>query len=317
MTDVLTLRYRPTDWKFVIGQDAIVRSLRSVLTKGSNKTFLLSGPSGVGKTTLARIAAGKIGCESGAIQEINAATFTGIDDMRHIIQSLQYRPLGSGQSRAIILDECHRLSAAAFASLLKSLEEPPAWVWWFLCTTDLGKVPTNIQTRCTRYDLKPVSKSGLRELLEGVVEEEKLSLGSNDEDHDAIVDLCAGEARGSPRTALVNLGACISAKSKDEARSLLQLVGESSKAVDLARALVGNPSWLTIREILEGLKEENPESVRHVVRAYMTNVILGSKKGPIENHLAVLEAFSRPFVATDGIGPLVLACGQLLFGDNR
>jgi DNA polymerase III subunit gamma/tau len=314
MTDILTLKYRPQTWKEVIGQDNVVRSFKSVLAQGNNRTFLLHGPSGIGKTTLARIAAKQIGCEDRDIYEENAANRTGIDDTRMIIDMVSFKPLGGGTARAVILDECHRLSAPAFAALLKPLEEPPEGMHWFLCTTDPAKVPNNIQTRCTKYALQAVAKAEMAAWLQWIAEEEQINLGQDDQEHDAIIDLCAREAQGSPRAALINLGAVLEAKSKKAAAELLRAAEESPGAIDLARALTKNSNWQMVMEIVKGLNEPNPESVRHVVRQYVTTILVNSTRQPDEKHLAILEAFSTPFNSSDGISPLVLACGRLFFG---
>lgn len=308
MNETYTAKYRPKDWKDVVGQAVVVRSLKAALTDGTNHTFLFSGPSGTGKTTLARIAAKHLGCQASDINEINAAHFTGVEDMRQLGETTKFKSL-SGRPRMIILDECHRLSAAAFASILKPLEEPPEGMWWVLCTTDPAKVPQTIQTRCIRYTLAAVGKDDLAEMLEGVADVEGLNLEA------AIIDLCVKQAQGSPRMALVNLATCAQAKNKDEAKKLLQTVIDSTVAIDLARALTSGAEWFIVVELLEGLKDENPESIRHVVRSYLTKVIMNPKTGKgVEKHLAVLEQFSRPFPSSDGISPLVLACGNLYFG---
>lgn len=306
MTETLHRKYRPTEFKAVIGQDTIVRSLQDVLAKKTNHTFMLSGPSGTGKTTLARIAAAKLGNRTPT--EIDAATFTGIDDMRQITSVLNYRPLHD-DNLVIIIDECQALSKNAWQSLLKSLEEPPAWVYWFLCTTDPAKVPANIQTRCTKYELKEVRVQDLEDLLFDIAKQEDLSCS------DDIISSCAREAQGSPRAALVNLGVCASVKNNIEALELLKSAAESREAVELVRALIERKPWPKIQTILEGLKDQNPESVRHVVRAYVTKVIMGSNGKGMTSSLAILEAFSKPFPTSDGISPLVLAVGSLLFGE--
>lgn len=303
----LITKYRPATFAEVIGQDGIIRSLKANLAKKSSHAFLFAGPSGCGKTTLARIVATELGCEGHDLQEIDAATFTGIDDMRAITQALQYRPLGEGKIKCILIDECHALSKAAWQSLLKSIEEPPAWVYWFFCTTDPARVPETIKSRCSKYELKEVPSATLTDWLLEIATEE----GSPPAE--AIIELCAREAKGSPRAALSNLAACQGAKSKDEAATLLKSVLESSEAVELARALVGNKPWFAIQEILRGLKDQNPENVRHVVRAYVTTILLSSPKQS-EQLFAILEAFGKPFPSGDGISPVLLACGSLLFG---
>src|SRR5665213_3208243 len=129
--------YRPKTFAEVIGQPAVIRSLKLALTKKSNHAFLLHGPSGCGKTTLARIAATVLGVTSPRqIKDFDAATNTGIDDVRAITGALAYRPIGVKPLMVMVVDECHALSAPAWKALLKILEEPPEHVWWFLCTTE-------------------------------------------------------------------------------------------------------------------------------------------------------------------------------------
>lgn len=313
MTGTLHTKYRPTKFSEVVGQDAVVRSLKGVLDKGLSRAFLFTGPSGTGKTTLARIVAAEAGCSPRDVKagEHDAATNTGIDAMRAIQEMLEYRPIGGGAS-ALIIDECHALSRAAWQSLLKALEEPPEWGWWFLCTTEATRVPASAVTRCVRYDLKPVGQSTLFDLLDRVASAEKLKLG---EDGDRVLTLCAREAAGSPRQALVNLSACASARSVAEARDLLRSAEERREAVELARALVRGAKWPEVQAILGDLADVSAESVRHVVRDYATKVVLGATSEKAAAHgMTILDAFAEPCSPHDGLSPIVLACGRVVLG---
>lgn len=302
--------YRPQTFDEVLGQDAAVKSFKTAIKNNTCRAFLFFGPSGVGKTTLARIGAKQMGSTERDIQEINAAKFTGVDDMRTLTNSIEYRPFGENAFKSIILDEAHQLSKASWNSILKYLEEPPPWVGWFLCTTELNKVPETIKTRCARYELKPVAKQLLFELISSTAKLEKYKLS------DGILELCAKEANGSPRQALVNLGVCSEARDRVEAAELLKSAAEGSRAFDLAKALLEGRGWPVIQRILTDLKDENPESVRQVVRDYITKVVLGTDRedraGPA---CEILDAFIGPFLSGDGISPVVLACAKVVLSE--
>jgi DNA polymerase III gamma/tau subunit len=304
----LHTKYRPESFQEVVGQDLVIAALQAVLKEKRSQTFLFHGPSGTGKTTLARLCALGLGCVPGqSIIEFDAATYTGIDDMREIVATNLMKPLGGG-NRAIIIDEAHRLSAAAWASMLKTLEEPQPWLYWFLCTTELGKVPANIKTRCTAFELRLVDQDTLFELLNGIVEKERLTI------EDGILDLCAREAGGSPRQAIVNLGMCLHAQGRQDAAALLKSAVDSSEVIDLCRALAKREPWLRVKPILSDLQSTNPESIKAVVCAYMSKVLLGAAN-PRDAGLAaeVLSAFiSTPFSPGSGFAPVLVACAKVL-----
>lgn len=303
MVDSLLTKYRPNTWDEVVGHDAVINSLPGALAKAH--AFLFIGPPGTGKTTLARIAAAQLKCAPMALEEVDAATRTGIDDVRPLAASLQYQPFDS-PVKVVICDECHQFSKSAWNSLLKIIEEPPPWVYWFFCTTEANKVPESIKTRCLRYELKPVPTGVLLNYLDDIAKAEKLKLAKG------VIDLCAKEAGGSPRQALANLGVCLEAADRAEAAELLASAAESEEAVALARALYSNAPWSDLTRIIAGMDSPNPESVRHVVRAYGTKIVLNTQKERVAGMaLEVLEAFSEPFPAGDGVAPLLLACGKL------
>lgn len=308
MTQVLHDKYRPKTFDEVVGHSTIVKSLRDVIKRRGSQTFLFCGPSGTGKTTLARISARATGCLDENVTEIDAASRTGVDDMRAVQEMLRYKPLGQGTKRAVILDECHSLSKNAWQSLLKITEKPPEHALWFFCTTEPSKVPDTIKTRATSYTLRDVSYDDLYKLYRRVFQEEKLDIASD------VADTIVKEAQGSPRQLLVNIELCRNARSRKEANELLYAASQSDAMLELCRFLVKGGSWIKAMGLLESLDGENPESVRIIVANYMAKVAKGAKTDKEACHvLAILDAFSEPFNQSDKLAPLITAIGRVLF----
>lgn len=307
MSDALHSKYRPRKLAEVVGQSAVVNSLSKVLAKGEQQAFLFSGPSGCGKTTLARIAARMLGCARKDIREVDAATYTGVDDMRAIKELLIYEPFGETTGRAIIVDECHSLSKNAWQSLLKSVEEPPAHVYWMFCTTEIGKVPQTIKTRCAAYTLRSVEYNSMVKLFDRVCEAEGLEW-END-----VAALIINEAGGSPRQLLVNMEVCREIDNKKEAAVVLQAAQGSKEVIDLCRFLMTGGSWQKAMAIVGKLDVSNPEGIRIMVTNYFAKVALGAKSEKQAVHaLNILTEFSQPFNPSDKHGPLLRAIGQVL-----
>lgn len=305
----LITKHRPKQFKDMIGQDAAVRSLARSLKAGDSRTFLLTGPSGVGKTTLARIAAGMVGAVGMDLYEVDAATHTGIDDMRTVMESMLTSPFG--KAKAAIIDEAHALSAQALKSLLKIFEEPPPYGYWFMCTTEPAKIPKTLQTRCHSVHLKEVSVDALCDFIRDIARLEKAKTSED------IITLCANAAEGSPRQALAYFGAARDAKSVTEARELMATAHEDPKAYDLAKLLF-NPAkgWRDCQALLREMKDLNGEGVRLVVQAYMVSCALSIPSGQkLQQALAVLEEFSQPCYSTEKIAPIVVRCARLYHGD--
>ena len=190
---VLARKYRPQDFTGLIGQDALVRTLKNAFATGRiAHAFMLTGVRGVGKTTTARIIARALNCigpdgtrkeptiqpcgvcdpciaiaESRHVdvQEMDAASRTGIDDIREIIEGVRYAP-ASARYKVYIIDEVHMLSKQAFNGLLKTLEEPPPHVKFIFATTEIRKVPVTVLSRCQRFDLRRIETDELVAHLE-------------------------------------------------------------------------------------------------------------------------------------------------------
>lgn len=305
----LHVKYRPTELDAIIGQNEVVRSLNKLLdAKQLPHSILLHGPSGVGKTTIARILAAEVQAQ---IMEIDAATNTGIDAMREIVEPLQYRGFGEKENKVVILDECQSLSKSAWQSLLKIVEEPPKHVYFLFCTTELDKVPKTIQTRSHSYGLRAVVSNVLEEYLDKVIHIEKFKLP------DGVVEVIAREAQGSVRQALTYLSACRSARSVNEAKSLMSAAGDGAEAIEFYRLLVsGRANWKQCMLVLGKLEGDlSYESLRIGVMNY-TGAVLANTKN--ENQaaplLAVLEAFQTPFNRSTERAAFLLALGTCVLG---
>jgi len=274
----LHVNHRPKTFAEVLGQDHVCRSLERVVKDRKAHAFIFTGPSGCGKTTLARIVANTVADNQATvanIEEFDAATNSGADAIRAVVSRTVFRAIGRSPIRAIIVDEAHRLSAAAWAVLLKPVEEPPSHVYWMFCTTEPSKIPKTIKTRCVSYDLKEVSEELIFGLLCKVVKDEKLEISED------ILEAIAEDCGGSPRQALVFLETCKFSESVQEAKQLMRSAGRSKEILDLCRLLVATQksSWTDAIKIIKNLEEQNTdaESARIVVVNYMASVLLNTK----------------------------------------
>ena len=309
--DDLHVKYRPTSLNEVIGQGEVVKSLSGVLKKRRTRAFVFTGPSGTGKTTLSRIIAKEVGATGPNLIEVDAATHTGVDDMRLLTDGLQYASINGG-ARMLIVDEAHALSKAAWQSLLKSVEEPPPGVFWSFCTTEASKIPNTILTRCAVYNLRPVGLDDLCELIQRVAEKEGIKISEE------LAMFIAESSDGSPRACLTNLSKCAGVKGPKEAAKLLASATREPEVIDLCRALAsGTTDWGKLMAILKPLSAMNPESIRIVVCSYFQQIALNAKsdKKAIPA-LEVLQAFGTPYPPhITGIYPVLLSLGELLFSE--
>ncbi len=258
---VLARKYRPTDFNTLIGQEALVRTLTNAIGSGRlAHAFMLTGVRGVGKTTTARIIARALNCigpdgQGGEtaepcgvcenctaiaedrhvdVMEMDAASRTGVDDIREIIEGVRYKPV-SARYKVYIIDEVHMLSKNAFNALLKTLEEPPEHVKFIFATTEIRKVPVTVLSRCQRFDLRRIDMDTLSAHFKGIVEKEGASVT------DGALALIARAADGSVRDGLSLLDQAIAHTQgevgEDAVRDMLGLA-DRARTFDLLDAVM-------------------------------------------------------------------------------
>lgn len=306
------LKYRPMKLKDVFGHKEVVSSLKALLKQEKlPHSFIFAGPSGTGKTTLARILSRKLSPNSPVETyiEIDAANNTGVDAMRGLLENINYAGLGSSGTKFIILDEAHELSKNAFDALLKPLEDTPEHVYFALCTTELQKIPKTIQTRCHTFSLQELQVDDIRDLLEYIHEQEGLRLPK-----EALV-VIAREAFGSMRQALVYLSQCRNCKTVEEVNILLASPENSTEVIELCKFIRdGRGSWMKAVSLLRGMRKMNPESIRIVVANYLTSCVLNAKsEKESARFLDKLQCFSKPIYSKQAFHDIVLNVADCVF----
>ena len=270
---VLARKYRPRTFPDLIGQDAMVRTLSNAFSSGRiAQGFMLTGVRGVGKTTTARLIARALNygdkpaidmpsygphCEAILesrhmdVIEMDAASNTGVDNMREIIDSVRYAPV-QARYKVYIIDEVHMLSKSAFNALLKTLEEPPPHVKFIFATTEINKVPVTILSRCQRFDLKRLDAALLASHYAGIAEKEGVAAEA-----DALA-MIARAAEGSVRDGLSLLDQAIAyGEGRVKAPDVATMLGlmDRSRIIDLFQAVMSGDARAAIEEIEQQYRE--------------------------------------------------------------
>lgn len=314
---ILALKYRPQEFKDLIGQEVMAQTITNAIKLGKTpNAYLLTGIRGVGKTTTARLIAKALNCEKNIdpkincsgekfcptcqeiinsnhidILEMDAASKTGIDDVRELIENSKYSPT-SAKFKIFIIDEVHMLSKQAFNGLLKTLEEPPPSLKFILATTEVRKIPVTILSRCQRFDLKRVSVEQLCEHLKKIADKEK---GKISED---AIKLIARTSEGSVRDSISLLDRALISQSINEnkqieepdVRKMLGLA-DKSKVITLFKEVLSgnekNASNILNELINDGLDAKNfLNDILEVLYLFSRRISLG----PIEKDMSVSEA---------------------------
>jgi len=313
---ILALKYRPQEFKDLIGQEVMAKTIiNAIKLDKTPNAYLLTGIRGVGKTTTARLIAKALNCEKNSnpkikcsgesfcatcreiinsnhidILEMDAASKTGIDDVRELIENSKYSPT-SAKFKIFIIDEVHMLSKQAFNGLLKTLEEPPQSLKFILTTTEIRKIPVTILSRCQRFDLKRVSVDELCLHLKKIAEKE------NGKISDDAIKIIARTSEGSVRDSISLLDRALISQSIDEnkviedkdVREMLGLA-DKSKVISLFKEVLSGNEKDALRYLSElissGLDAKNfLNDILEVLYLFSRRISLG----PIEKDLSISE----------------------------
>ena len=271
---VLARKYRPSNFSEVVGQEHILRALENSIKHNKlHQAYIFSGTRGVGKTTIARVFAKCLNCQNGEMPqlvpcdqcsacleikagrhieflEVDAASRTGVDDMRELLESVQYKP-ANARFKIYLIDEVHMLSKSSFNALLKTLEEPPPHVIFLMATTEVEKVPKTVLSRCLQLNLKVIPETKIYDHLESLLKLESIKY---DEES---VRLIANSAKGSIRDGLTLLDQAIAHGNglldAEEVKALLGTIDESYiiELVNQVALSDGDGAYLALNKITE------------------------------------------------------------------
>ena len=271
---VLARKYRPSTFSEVVGQEHILKALENSIKHNKlHQAYMFSGTRGVGKTTIARVFAKCLNCQKGDMPqaepcnecaacleikagrhieflEVDAASRTGVDDMRELLESVQYKP-ANARYKIYLIDEVHMLSKSSFNALLKTLEEPPPHVMFLMATTEVEKVPKTVLSRCLQLNLKIIPENQIRDHAQSLLDLEGIKY-----DNESLA-LIASSAQGSIRDGLTLLDQAIAhgngVLESDQVKALLGTIDQSYiiELVNHVAASDGDGAYLALNKITE------------------------------------------------------------------
>src|SRR4051794_28827952 len=317
MYQVIARKYRPQTFSELIGQEHVQKTLTNAIESGRlAHGYIFSGQRGTGKTTVARILARCLNCVQGPtpnpcgvcsscveisagssvdVIEIDAASNRGINEMREIRENVRYRP-ARDRYKVFIIDEAHQITKEAFNALLKTLEEPPEWVIFILCTTEANEIPNTIASRCQHFTFRSVDFAELMNRMRFIVAKEGI------EADEEVLSVIAQAGEGSVRDSLSaldqSIACCGRTLSVAEVRALLGMFGaESLRAVaEALQASDGN----RMLEIVEEL-ERGGQSLQHFCRElsrYWRNLLVAKITGKPTRLIAASDQEQKALLET-------------------
>lgn len=304
----LITKYRPQAFNEIVGHTDIMAALaRAIKPLSRPHSYLLTGGTGIGKTTIARIIAKKLKAE---VIEIDAASHSGIDAMRELVDLGNHSAMSGAGIRMFIIDEAHALSKQAWQAILKMLEEPPSHLYIALCTTELTKVPATIVGRCYHVALRGLKDRELEDLLLYVIECENWNV-----DSDVLVSVIQS-ADGSARNALSTLDAVRGCADRDEVQRIIRLQTASDDIVQLCRYLMsGKKAWAPVGKILAILDDAQIEEAAVPIGRYMAAVMKRAKtEEEAKRAWTILNALTFPVDTFDPRAKFYTQLGRILWG---
>lgn len=300
-------KYRPGSFDEMIGHEAVLGPLqRAIAGTTTPHAYLMTGVAGLGKTTLARIIARVLEAE---ILEIDAASNSGVDAAREIVEMGNHMSLMGSGRRAFIIDEAHVLSKSAWQALLKLLEEPPPHLYIMLCTTELPKVPDTIQTRCYHVALRPLKPDELGELLDVVADMEGWQVAPD------VMQAVIEAATGQPRKGLTMLQSVHDAPDRNEVKRIIALLAGGDALYDVCNALVSNKGWPVVRQALLRIEDAEFETAAVFAGRYFASAMAKAETpAAAQAHWKLMDALLFPAETFDRKASFYAAVGRILWG---
>ena len=314
---VLARKWRPKSFSEVSGQDHVVKAIQNSLKQNKvHHALLFTGTRGVGKTTIARLFAKSLNCDTGItpepcgkcescisidegnfmdLIEVDAASQRGIDDTRELLENTQYTPT-VGRYKVNLIDEVHQLTKEAFNALLKTLEEPPEHMKFLLATTESEKIPITVLSRCLKFNLKKISEEQITERMKEILDAEKIKY------EEGALSIISKSADGSMRDALSLLDQALAYENYElSENNVIDMLGliDNKYALSIVQSILNQDSEL-LREQLDGLESKYPnyndvlDNIASIAQEIAYLQVLDASKVDVQDEIIELSKNHSP-----------------------